>query len=584
MPEVAQENIHCSGDPRGYLLTSQTSHTNPVSPAKRPPVILISIIVGMIVWTSLVSIVAYGDYQRSVEAHANLTTSVDIGRSFFRDGLPGYALLWLIGMTSMTVMRFRLRRYMNSLESANAHLVADGLRSERAEAIASFGHWELDLRTKAFRGSAGAAAIYGLQEREWAIEIVQAIPLREYRAPLDEALARLLAGTGTYDIEFKIRRLTDGSIRDIHSVAMYDRSAYLVTGVIHDVTEFHAAQRLVQESERRYRLLADNAIDVIWTTDLEGTFTYMSPSIMQLRGFTPEEVVNTKIEDVIMPASRNVVRAALRAGVQDALDGRNSIPRYIEVEQPRKDGTTVWTEVNARILFDENGTPIGLIGVSRDVSLQRAYREQLEMSLRDKDVLLREVHHRVKNNLQVISSLLNLQAESYSDPQARILIKESQQRIRSMALVHEKLYRSPHMSSIDFSDYLGTMTQELMRSFGNPRIRTRVSGEEIRLDVEKAIPAGLILNELLTNALKHAFPPHVRDAELSVRVQMDGTDVVLTVQDNGIGLPPDRRIEDMRTMGMTVVHGLTQQLDGSIAVLPGPGAGFRLRFPLENES
>jgi PAS domain S-box-containing protein len=565
----------------GYALTPQITKTPPVSPVKHPPALMVSIIMSMVVWTTAVSLVAYADYHRSVEAHSSTIPPPDIGHSFVRDGLPGYALLWLIGMTSMTFMRLRLMRYLDSIHLASAKLDADSRRSEKAESIASFGHWELDLRAKSFRGSAGAATIYGLQHREWTIELVQGVPLPEYRAALDKALAGLLSGNAAYDIEFKIRRLTDGSIRDIHSVAMYDRAAQLITGVIHDVTEFHAARRLLQESEQKYRLLANNAIDVIWTTDMEGNFTYMSPSIMQLRGFTPEEIVHTNIFDVIMPGSRNVVRAAIREGIQDALAGKNSEPKYLEIEQPRKDGTTVWTEVTSRIIFDEHGTPLGLLGVSRDVSLRRRYREQLEMSLRDKDVLLREVHHRVKNNLQVISSLLNLQAESYSDPQARVLIKESQQRIRSMALVHEKLYQSPHMSSIDFTDYLSTMTRDLVRSFGHPAIRTNVTGEEIRLDVEKAIPAGLILNELLTNALKHAFPPHVRDAELTVAVHKDGSDVVLTVQDNGIGLPPDRRMEDMRTMGMTVIHGLTQQLDGSITVLPGPGAGFRLRFPLE---
>lgn len=542
---------------------------------------MVSIIAGMVVWTTVVSLVTYADYRRSMGAHANSTSSVDVGRSFFRDGLPGYVILWVIGLTSMTVMRLRLRRYMDSLESANAHLIADSLRSERAEAIASFGHWELDLRSRVFRGSTGAAAIYGLTNLEWEVSLVQSVPLPEFRPALDNALAQLLAGTAPYDIEFKIRRVTDGSIRDIHSVAVFDPVSQLVTGVIHDVTEFHAAQRLLQESEKQYRLLADNAIDVIWTTDMEGNFTYMSPSIMQLRGFTPEEIVHTNIVDVIMPGSRNVVRAAIREGIEDALAGRTSRTRYLEIEQPHKDGSTVWTEVTASILFDEQGAPLGLLGVSRDISLRRRYREQLEMSLRDKDVLLREVHHRVKNNLQVISSLLNLQAESYSDPQARVLIRESQQRIRSMALVHEKLYRSPHMSSIGFLDYLSTMTRELVRSFGNPAISADVSGEEIHLDVEKAIPAGLILNELLTNALKHAFPPHVRDAALTVQLRKEGPHVVLTVQDNGIGLPPEKGIEDMRTMGMTVIQGLTQQLDGTMTTLPGPGAGFRLRFPHE---
>lgn len=561
-------------------MTETDTNTTPGRTQKRPPQFLISIVVSMVFWTAAVSIALYIDHVRSFEWFARSTGSASPHWDLLAREAPGYLALWLIGMISMTVMRFRVRRFLESLESANKHLAADRLRLEKAESMASFGNWELDLKHNHFHGSRGAAAIYGLDHDTWSIPLVQSVPLPEYRPALDRALADLLAGRAPYDIEFKIRRPSDGGIRDIHSVAIYDSATSLVTGVIHDITDHNAARRLVRESEQRYRLLADNAIDVIWTADLEGQFTYVSPSILQLRGITPEEALRTTIEDAITPASYPVVRRALRAVVRDALAGRNSDPVYLEVEQPRKDGTTVWTEVTTRVIFDEAGTPLGLLGVSRDVSLRRAYREQLEMSLRDKDVLLREVHHRVKNNLQVISSLLNLQADSYNDPQARALLKESQQRIRSMALVHEKLYRSPHVSDIDFPDYITTMTNELLRSADSGRVVTCVTGDTIRLDIEKAIPAGLIVNELLTNALKHAFPPHVRDGKITVAVRHDGDGhIALTVEDNGIGMPPDTKITEMRTMGMTVVHGLTAQLDGTISVLPGPGTTFHLRFP-----
>jgi PAS domain S-box-containing protein len=550
----------------------------------RPSALLTSIVISMVVWTTVIATVTYMDFRRTNDMHISYGGQGYSLVEFLAEEALGYGILWVIGLTSMTVMRLRLRRYLDTLVSVNTHLAADRMRSEKAESIASFGHWELDLKNKTFRGSGGAAVIYGLAENAWSVPLVQSIPLPEYRPVLDRALADLIAGTGPYDVEFKIRRLTDGCTRDIHSIAVLDRTLSLVTGVIHDVTEYNAAQRQLQESENRYRLLADHAIDVIWTTDLNGHFTYISPSIQQLRGVTPEEVLNLSLEDVICAGSLQVARDAIRAVVEDAMAGRNSEPTYLEVEQPRKDGTTVWTEVTTRIIFDPNGIPLGMVGSSRDVSLRRRYREQLEISLRDKDVLLREVHHRVKNNLQVICSLLNLQAESYHDKQTRTLLKESQQRIRSMALVHEKLYRSPHVSHIDFSDYLSSMTHDLLRSFGNGTVHTKIEGENIYLDIEKAIPAGLIVNELLTNALKHAFPEGHPHPEIHVHVHMDGElHVALTVQDNGVGLPTGIAPEEMKTMGMTVINGLTQQLDGTIGMIPGTGAGFRLRFPLVSE-
>ncbi|MBK7257560.1 MAG: sensor histidine kinase [Ignavibacteriae bacterium] len=124
------------------------------------------------------------------------------------------------------------------------------------------------------------------------------------------------------------------------------------------------------------------------------------------------------------------------------------------------------------------------------------------------------------------------------------------------------------------------MTHELLRSSGNGKVATHVTGDAIRLDIEKAIPAGLIVNELLTNSLKHAFPPHIRDGRITVSVRRDSAGrVELTVEDNGIGMPPNLKFAEMRTMGMTVIHGLAVQLDGAISILPGPGTRVQLRFP-----
>lgn len=538
-----------------------------------------TIAIGMTVWTTVVTVVVYLDLRRwetneSMRASGGGTVS-----GYLTSELPGYAILWAIGMTSMTLLRFRVRRYLASLETANARLAADSARSERAEAIAAIGHWELDLKHKTFRGSPGARTIYGLAGDMWDAATVQSIPLPRYRKPLDDALSGLIAGTGPYDIEFEIRRPSDGSLRRIHSIAVYDPSRATVTGVIHDVTERHAAHRSLRESEKRYRLLADNVNDMIWTTDLQGRFTYVSPSVQLLRGYTPEEVLGTTLDEAICPPSRHVVTGEMRRLLGEIVAGGDPVSAFLEVEQPCADGSTIWTETTARVTFDETGAPTGLIGVTRDITSRRRDREELKVSLRDKEVLLREVHHRVKNNLQVICSLLNLQAESAGDPHTRTILKESQQRIRSMALVHEKLYRSEHFSSIDFADYLGSMTREMMRSIDPGSVRLKLDCDRIYLDIERAIPAGMIVTELLTNAFKHAFPDRPGGA-VTITVRGDGdTCVVMTVADDGVGLPPHLDIASSRSTGMVIIHGLTRQLDGELTVDGTGGTSFRVRFP-----
>ncbi len=210
---------------------------------------------------------------------------------------------------------------------------------------------------------------------------------------------------------------------------------------------------------------------------------------------------------------------------------------------------------------------------------QEEHEKTITSSLREKEVLLKEVHHRVKNNLQVISSLLNIQAYQTGDQSVRRLFRETQDRVRSMALVHEKLYRSADMANIDFGEYLTTVTSELMRSAYRAGITCTVHAESMFLGVDIAIPCGLIVNELVSNALKHAFRDRDRGEVIVTLRRADRETLEMTVADDGVGFPPGVDIQALTSMGMNLVVTLTGQIAGRVALDRSHGTKIVVAFP-----
>jgi len=232
----------------------------------------------------------------------------------------------------------------------------------------------------------------------------------------------------------------------------------------------------------------------------------------------------------------------------------------------------------------------------QEIEERKRAEEKINVSLREKDILLKEIHHRVKNNLQVVSSLLSLQSASISNRETKEIFTETQNRVRSMALVHEKLYQSKVLERINFAEYVRSLMAELFRSSGAlpGAITFTVDAEDILLTIDTAIPCGLIINELFSNALKHAFPGRA-NGEIAVCARAESEQfgdnsregipaqrfLDLVIRDNGIGLPAGIDFRKTETLGMQLVSALAQQLDGTIDVEVGPGTTFRMRFPLD---
>jgi len=218
--------------------------------------------------------------------------------------------------------------------------------------------------------------------------------------------------------------------------------------------------------------------------------------------------------------------------------------------------------------------------LTREINERKKAEEELRSALTEKEILTKEVHHRVKNNLQIITTLLDLQFDNINDEQAIRALRESQDRIMAMALVHEKMYQTTAIACIDFGGYMESLTSHLYNSYGaDPeRISLKIEGGNVALAIDEAIPCGLIINELLSNSLRHAFPEG-RKGNITIRSQADDQGVVtLTFADDGVGLPPGMDFRDTKTMGLQLVNMLTKQLQGEVLFLKEEGTAFIIRF------
>ena len=328
--------------------------------------------------------------------------------------------------------------------------------------------------------------------------------------------------------------------------------------------EKDALAQELRRSEEQFRRLSETTSEGIAITE-GGIIREVNEQATRMLGYEPNELVGRPIMDVVAPESRELVKAMI--------GGQNS--GTYEHLALRKDGSIFPVEVRARMIPPEGSR--ARITAIYDVTERKAAEKQVLDSLHAKEILLQEIHHRVKNNLQVVSSLLSLEAQRSSDEKTKSLFLETKNRIRSMALVHERLYRSPDVGRIDLGEYLRSMTEELVRSTAHEGLACSVDVEKVFLGVDAAIPCGLLAHELLSNALRHAFVGReTGKVEVTLR-RTSEHQVELAVRDNGIGFPGDFRT--MTSMGMTLVNSLTAQIDGNVAMESHGGTRFTITLP-----
>ncbi len=335
-------------------------------------------------------------------------------------------------------------------------------------------------------------------------------------------------------------------------------------------------ERNLRLSEEKFRKVTETATDAIITIDSSSCILFCNKSVERIFGYRPSELIGKDLK-ILMPG--RLKERHSKAMQQYLMTGKKTIT-WSSFE------TTAWHkrefEVPIELSFSEitqNGSK-NFTAIIRDITDRKNVRMKMERTIKEKEILLREIHHRVKNNLQVISSLLSLQSGRVKDKEALEILKISRDRIRSMALIHEKLYKSEEVVNINIREYLQELISYLYSSYNIDlnEIKLNLDVKETNLELETLIPVSLIVNELISNALKHGFPEYQDNAEISLKLGGEGNRYILEISNNGKEFPEDIDFRNTESLGLQLVNTLSEQINGSLTLVKDGKTTFILNF------
>lgn len=351
----------------------------------------------------------------------------------------------------------------------------------------------------------------------------------------------------------------------------------VVIAISRDISQRYEAEEQVRRNEQMFRQLFQNAPIGIVLMDKRQDIRMVNSAFTEIFGYESEEIEGLDIDKLIVPEEE---KEEAHEASRQIIEGHTT---NLTSRRKCKDGSLVDVLIYGVPVTIEEGRTIAIFGIYVDITDRREAEEKVKKSLKEKEVLLAEIHHRVKNNLAVITGLLELQAYNTNQEEARDALKESQMRVNSIALIHEKLYQNKNLSEISFEIYMQELVDVISSSLQSDSTDVEISFDidPVHLTVNQAIPCGLILNELITNAFKHAFPDR-KTGHIHIEFKKDGELMQLVITDDGIGLPEKLTLEDPTTLGLTLIRTLARQLNGEAEFVNySGGAKFVLEFELE---
>lgn len=349
-------------------------------------------------------------------------------------------------------------------------------------------------------------------------------------------------------------------------------------GVSRDITDYKANERKALEQKARLESIFNSTENMMmWTMDRDFKITSLNSNFTHWAHAELNEKVKTG--SVITRLFQKHLNEDIYQGQMDGFEWAfNGRPQQFEIPLKNRFGQTMWIQAFLNpVTIGDSAEEVSCIVY--DTTEKKEIERRIRDSLKEKEVLLQEVHHRVKNNLQVISSILNLQSGYVTDERTLAILQESQLRIKSMSFIHETLYRTSDFSSINFSEYIRTLTSNLIQSYRlqNTEVVFEPDIDEVFINIDQAIPCGLMVNELVSNALKYAYSGRSK-GKLKVSLKEKGSTVRLTIADNGVGLPASFQYEKTDSLGIQLVYTLIEQLDGKVEVKSGKGTEFLITF------
>ncbi|HNB55179.1 MAG TPA: histidine kinase dimerization/phosphoacceptor domain -containing protein, partial [Anaerolineales bacterium] len=345
-----------------------------------------------------------------------------------------------------------------------------------------------------------------------------------------------------------------------------------IFGIAQDITKRKQVELALQDRETLYRALFEQANDgVILHDALTGRTVAANQAIADL--------LECKVEDFVGKLYTDGIKANEIADIQTQWQftlKKGYYPTYERLVQTLK-GQSRYLETSAHVIYDDHNTPRYVQTILRDITRRKKAEQQLQTALEEKEILLKEIHHRVKNNLQVISSLLYLQSQKIKDRHLEELFRESRNRVAAMALVHEHLYQSNNFAQVDFGSYANTLILALFDSYGidTTQIQFEVESDGTTLDIHSAIPCGLLISEIISNSLKYAFPH--QNGKVTLTLRTSEARHHLWIQDDGVGMPP---VSHQRpgSLGLQLIERLTAQIGGTLERQGPPGTVHHIVF------
>jgi PAS domain S-box-containing protein len=473
----------------------------------------------------------------------------------------------------------RIKQYHDKLELAKQELL--GAAEEKYRNLFDNANDAIvitDLEGRVTSWNYAAKKVFGWTFREAAGQNIQSLLVSpDMVDDYNQTIKKVLNGEVVPRWEIVCKR-KDATTMDVSmTISPLKDMEYNINGVsviFRDITERKWAWSALQQSELKYRDLFENANDAIFILDSNLNYKDVNKKAVEVSGYQRKELLKMNIFDIIPPEQHMMAKLEFQKlskfGFYEKFNGKII----------RKDGRIIDVEINSSAIKD-NDKVIGSRDILRDITERKLNEEKIKASLEEKEVLLKEVHHRVKNNMQIISSLLRLQSGYITDEKNIEIFKESQNRILSMSLVHEKLYTSRDFTKIDIKDYITDLTNTLLYSgkSSGGHIALKLVVDDVFLGVNSAVPFGLMLNELVTNCIKHAFPDGT-DGKITIGLHETGDGgIELIVSDNGVGIPEDIDFRKTESLGLHLVTILAeQQLRGEISMVRNGGTEFRIKF------
>ena len=443
-----------------------------------------------------------------------------------------------------------------------AQALADSEREmARAQRMALLGSWQAQLDSGLVTASDQAREIYGAGKETLTLEYVQALPLPEYRQELDTALAALVLRGAPYDVEFRMRRPSDQSVRWIHSIAEYDAEHHRVVGTIQDITERKQTRENELELGKRLQTIIDNSPLSINEIDADGRYVMVNQATCALLGRRKEELLGKRFDEVLPSHTAATFKERVDhvMGTGERLTVDDKLPIH------GKD-----------LLFRTVLFPAHHSGESRPGVIGMAYEMTREMSLlQEKDTLMKELNHRVKNNLAMVSSLIGLKELEVGGS-----LSDIKHQIDAIALIHEKLYQTQNVARISCRHYINDILASVFTSFTTREVEIREEIEDLSIPTGLATSVGLIVNEIATNAIKHGFTG-TEPALFIVKMKenRNTNQYQLTLSNTGKPFPEEIDLDHPQTLGLRLISALTEQSGGTVELTRTPHPTYTLQFP-----